>query len=79
MASRFNVVALRHSLGMSQEKFADLVGVHLRSVQRWEGGEVDPSPMAMKHMRRVVHDAHDTDAAHTAATTPTPSPLGDGR
>lgn len=36
------VKKIRKDLGYSQEKFAELVGVHTRTVQNWEGGAEVP-------------------------------------
>lgn len=40
------VRALRGRLGMDPQGFARLVGVDLRTVQRWESGKVQPSGAA---------------------------------
>lgn len=34
----------RKKLGMSQEKFAKFTGFHLRTIQKYELGELDVSP-----------------------------------
>ncbi len=39
---------LRFRLGMTQEQFAMELGVTMSSVQRWERGQSQPSPLAMK-------------------------------
>jgi DNA-binding transcriptional regulator YiaG len=40
--------ALRDRLGLSQEKLAAKLGVSFQTVNRWECGRVNPSPMALK-------------------------------
>lgn len=35
---------LREKLGVSQERFAELLGVNLHSVSRWESGKTSPRP-----------------------------------
>ena len=35
---------IRESTGLSQQKFGDALGVPLRSVQNWEGGQNAPPP-----------------------------------
>lgn len=39
--------ALRERLGLSQEKLAARLGVSFQTVNRWERGRANPSPMAM--------------------------------
>lgn len=39
--------ALRDRLGISQEKLAARLGVSFQTVNRWERGRANPSPMAM--------------------------------
>lgn len=34
-----DVKALRNQLGLSQEQFAEMIGVHWRTVQNWEKGK----------------------------------------
>jgi transcriptional regulator with XRE-family HTH domain len=41
---RAKPLALRQFLGISQEKLAQLIGVSLRTVARWESANVSPSP-----------------------------------
>ncbi|MBE9169921.1 helix-turn-helix transcriptional regulator [Pleurocapsales cyanobacterium LEGE 06147] len=40
--------ALRQEMGLTQEQFAASVGVVYPSVNRWENGHAQPSPMALK-------------------------------
>lgn len=37
------IISLRKSMGLSQEKFGDLVNMSQRSVAAWESGERSPS------------------------------------
>jgi transcriptional regulator with XRE-family HTH domain len=37
-----NVKEIRKNLGVSQTKFAEMLGVHIRTVQNWESGGVIP-------------------------------------
>jgi putative transcriptional regulator len=39
---------LRYSLKMTQEQFATKLGVTTSSIRRWEKGEAQPSPLALK-------------------------------
>ena len=40
------VVAARHTSGLSQAKFAQLLGISVRTLQKWEQGEREPSGAA---------------------------------
>ena len=40
--------ALRQELRLTQEQFAHQLGVTFPTVNRWEGGHANPSPMALK-------------------------------
>ena len=40
--SDINIKGLRKKIGLSQEKFAEMLGVHSRTVQNWEKGGVIP-------------------------------------
>lgn len=51
--SRFNVKALRESMGLDRDEFSDRVGVDVRTIRRWENAEVDPSPMATRRLREM--------------------------
>ena len=39
---------VRRQLNLSQEKFAEQLGVCFKTVNRWENGHTMPSPMALK-------------------------------
>jgi len=39
---------LRGSTGLTQEQFAAFLGVTYPTINRWENGRTNPSPMAMK-------------------------------
>lgn len=38
---------LREKLGLSQQEFADIIGIHLQSISRWERGTIVPSVEAI--------------------------------
>lgn len=44
------VKALRQRLGLTQEQFAHRLGVTFASVNRWENGQVTPSPLARQKL-----------------------------
>jgi len=49
-----NIREIRLKLNLSQEQFAELLGVDPRSVSRWENGHHKPSPMAQKLMDMIT-------------------------
>lgn len=62
MAERVNVRAIRQRLGLNRDDFGALVGAHPRTVRRWENGEGDPSPMAVKHLFKVREEADEVES-----------------
>jgi len=42
------VKALRLRLGKTQKEFAEMLGVHVVTIIRWEKGNFNPSKMALK-------------------------------
>jgi len=46
------VKELREALGLTQEELARLIGVSARTVSRWERGESEPTPLALRGIRR---------------------------
>ena len=52
-----NVRALRSKLGLTQEEFADRVGVYESTVRRWEARAVSPSKLALRQIRRLMPQA----------------------
>lgn len=47
------VKTLRRRLGLTQEQFAHRLGVTFASVNRWENGQVKPSPMARQKLEAL--------------------------
>lgn len=45
-----NVKELRKRLGLSQDRFAALLGVAPYTVRRWEAGKAQPSPLALEKL-----------------------------
>ena len=45
---------LRERLGLSQEKFANQLGVSFKTVNRWENGHAKPLPMAQKMIEQKL-------------------------
>ncbi|MBW9267980.1 MAG: helix-turn-helix domain-containing protein [Candidatus Thiodiazotropha sp. (ex. Lucinisca nassula)] len=50
------VKAIRHRLGVSQEKFAIILGVSKRTVENWEQGRRHPTGAARSLLRIVEAD-----------------------
>ncbi len=44
---------LRTHLGLTQEQFAAKVGVTFSTVNRWEAGRSQPSPLAWREIERL--------------------------
>ena len=51
--NNFDIKKIREQLGVSQEQFAEMIGVHTRTVQNWEAGSTIP---ASKHaiLRNII-------------------------
>ncbi len=54
------VKALRQRLGLTQEQFAHRLGVTFASVNRWENGQVKPSPMARQKIEALDRETTPT-------------------
>lgn len=65
--ARVNVKALREEMGHSQSSLAELMGVHERTVKRWESAESDPSPLATEKIREI-HAKHRATAMNRTPT-----------
>jgi putative transcriptional regulator len=48
------IVVLRRKLAMTQEEFADALGVTVGTVNRWENGHFRPSRLAEKALERLA-------------------------
>jgi DNA-binding transcriptional regulator YiaG len=46
---------LRGTMQLSQEKFADALGMTFASINRWENGHATPSPLALKQIDTLLH------------------------
>lgn len=56
------VVVLRHRIGYTQRRLADLLGVHPLTVSRWERGTLVPTPDATR-LLVALEQALDIDPA----------------
>jgi len=48
------VLALRRQLNMTQERFAQEIGVTVSSVNRWERGVIQPSRLARRAIQALI-------------------------
>lgn len=53
---RARIRRIRSELGLSQERFAHLLGVSVQSVRRWEGGLVRPLPVIAAKLEDIARD-----------------------
>src|SRR5262249_40159540 len=51
-----NIRALRSKLGLTQARFAELMGVSFVTVSRWENGQSIPSPSALAVITKAEVD-----------------------
>lgn len=45
---------LRQVMGLTQEQFAAVLGVTYTTVNRWENGHMQPSPLALKQIKAML-------------------------
>ena len=50
---------LRSRLGLTQEKMAARLGVTFPTINRWENGRANPSPLALKQIEDLLLDLGD--------------------
>jgi len=50
------IKALRKRTGLSMQKFGDLYGIPLRTIQSWEGGVRMPPEYVVRLLERAVKD-----------------------
>ncbi len=48
------IAQLRKKLGLTQERFANLLGCTVGSVNRWEKGKTKPSPLSVLSMNNIL-------------------------
>ena len=62
-----DIRALRNHLGLTQEQFAERLGVAFTTVNRWEGGDSKPQRAALEMLERMKQEAGmDADAVADA-------------
>lgn len=47
---------LRQLIGLSQEQFAARLGVAFCTINRWENGRMQPSPLALKQIKAMLNE-----------------------
>lgn len=47
---------LRHLTGLSQEQFAAMLGVAFSTINRWENGHIQPSPLALRQIKTMLDE-----------------------
>lgn len=52
----FKLKELRRKLKITQEALAHKLGVSFTSVNRWENGQTQPSPLARRHIEELFED-----------------------
>lgn len=58
---------LRAQLGIPRKRLADQLGVHSQTVRRWEAGENEPSPLAVKRLDPTLGALREAVWARAAA------------
>ena len=54
MIQKYDVVRFRASLGLSQEKFAEKLGVSVSAVGKWETGQHKPRGLSLRAFERLT-------------------------
>jgi transcriptional regulator with XRE-family HTH domain len=54
---------LRQAMKLSQEKFADELGMTFPTINRWENGRATPSPLALKQIDSLLEQLGDRGEA----------------
>lgn len=54
---------LRQAMNLSQEKFADELGMTFPTINRWENGRSTPSPLALKQLEILLQQLGDRGEA----------------
>ncbi len=51
---------LRQLTGLSQEQFAQMLGVAFSTVNRWENGHIQPSRLALRQIKTILSNLEDS-------------------
>ncbi|MDP2952681.1 MAG: archaeal heat shock protein Hsp20 [Chloroflexota bacterium] len=63
-----SVRSLRLQMGLSQERFAQLLGVSLQTIRRWEGGLSTPLPIIRQRLEELQRQANTAEQKGGNAT-----------
>lgn len=55
------IKALRKRVGMSQQSFAEVIGVSIHTIHSWEHGKCKPMPMALRKLRAYDFETKSRD------------------
>ncbi|MGH2414111.1 MAG: helix-turn-helix transcriptional regulator [Microcystaceae cyanobacterium] len=53
---------LRQLAGLTQEQLASVLGVAYGTINRWENGHIQPSPLALRQIRSVLEELNQSSA-----------------
>lgn len=62
-----DVKAIRTRMGLGRKEFAALLPASSRTVRRWENDEVDPSPLAVQQLQRLIEAFEEAPADEPAS------------
>lgn len=63
----------RQSKSLTQQQFAELLGVTFVTLNRWENGQVKPSPMGLSRLRRLMDETTQESGRETTDIGVSPS------
>lgn len=63
----FKLKEVRRKLGLTQEALAQRLGVSFTSVNRWENGQTNPSPLARRQIEELFENKTKGTSSHSEA------------
>lgn len=63
----FKLKEVRRKLGLTQEALAHRLGVSFTSVNRWENGQTNPSPLARRQIEELFENKTKGKSSHSQA------------
>lgn len=61
---RYLICELRQLMQLTQTQLAEELGVTYETINRWENGHIQPSPLALKQIRFVIGQLNQSSSAH---------------
>lgn len=58
-----NLIRERQLTALIQEQFAGVIGVAYSTINRWESGNMQPSPLVLKQIRAVLNEINSSPVA----------------